>query len=131
MLFNSLYLQVPQCRAQEHRGPPAPSPHRRAAAAAPHAVPQQVSFLNEAAAQAKTARANVSDSDGGGGGGGGAAAADASAAPRIDPAHLQAALMGNRELQRLIVTMTSGGSGEQLLQSIRNVHIDCLSTQRA
>jgi hypothetical protein len=96
-------------------------------------VPQQVSFLNEAAAQAKTARANVSDSDGGGGGGGGgsAAAADASAAPRIDPAHLQAALMGNRELQRLIVTMTSGGSGEQLLQSIRNVHIDCLSTQRA
>ncbi len=86
------------------------------------------SFLNEAAVRAKTSKANVSDSDGGGAA---AAAAAADAAPRIDPAHIQAALMGNRELQRLIVTMTSGGSCEALLHSIHNVYIDCLSTQRA
>jgi hypothetical protein len=87
---------------------------------------QQVSFLNEAASRAKTSRANVSDSDGGG-----PATAAADAAPRIDPAHIQAALMGNRELQRLIVTMSSGGGGEALLHTIHNVYIDCLSTQRA
>jgi len=75
----------------------------------------------------------VSDSDGGGPSSAAAAAAAAAAAdaPRIDPAHIQAALMGNRELQRLIVTMTSGGSGEALLHSIHNVYIDCLSNQRA
>ncbi len=81
--------------------------------------------MNEAASRAKTSRANVSDSDGG------SAAAAADAAPRIDPAHIQAALMGNRELQRLIVTMTNGGGSEQLLHSIHNVYIDCLSSQRA
>jgi hypothetical protein len=84
--------------------------------------------LNEAAVQAKALRANASDSDGGGG----ATATDAATAPRIDPAHIQAAMMGNIELQRLIVTMTSGsGGGEELLHSLRNVYIDCLSTQRA
>jgi hypothetical protein len=39
--------------------------------------------------------------------------------------------MGSSELQRLIVTLTSGSGSEQLLHSMRNVHIDCLSTQRA
>ena len=90
---------------------------------------RQVNFLNEAATQAKTSRANVSDSDGGSSSAVAAAAADS--APRIDPAHIQAALMGNRELQRLIVAMSKGGGGEQLLHSIHNVYIDCLSSQRA
>jgi hypothetical protein len=88
-----------------------------------------VNFLNEAATQAKTSRANVSDSDGGSSSAVAAAAVDS--APRIDPAHIQAALMGNRELQRLIVAMSKGGGGEPLLHSIHNVYIDCLSSQRA